>query len=110
MAQTRAEGRVVDWKDQGFGFITPDDGTRDVFFHISDVEAGPVTKNARVSYGVTITDKGQRAVQVRTLLAPPQEPQELEADVLSADALWAELEPTFRAAVIAVARDHNWLE
>ncbi len=48
---------------KGFGFITPSDGSKDVFVHISAVErAGMSTLNEgqRVSYEV-ITERGKQA-------------------------------------------------
>ena len=48
---------------KGFGFITPSDGGKDVFVHISAVErAGMSTLNEgqRVSYEV-ITERGKQA-------------------------------------------------
>ena len=48
---------------KGFGFITPSDGGKDVFVHISAVErAGMSTLNdgQRVSYEV-ITERGKQA-------------------------------------------------
>ena len=48
---------------KGFGFITPADGSKDVFVHISAVErAGMSTLNEgqRVSYEV-ITERGKQA-------------------------------------------------
>ena len=40
---------------KGFGFIAPDDGTRDVFVHISAVERaglGTLNENQKVSFDV----------------------------------------------------------
>ena len=48
---------------KGFGFITPSDGSKDVFVHISAVErAGMSTLNEgqRVSYEV-VTERGKQA-------------------------------------------------
>ena len=48
---------------KGFGFITPSDGSKDVFVHISAVErAGMSTLNEgqRVSYEV-MTERGKQA-------------------------------------------------
>jgi CspA family cold shock protein len=48
---------------KGFGFITPTDGSKDVFVHISAVErAGMSTLNEgqRVSYDI-ITERGKQA-------------------------------------------------
>jgi CspA family cold shock protein len=48
---------------KGFGFITPSDGSRDVFVHVSAVErAGMSTLNEgqRVSYEV-VTERGKQA-------------------------------------------------
>ena len=49
--------------EKGFGFITPTDGSRDVFVHISAVErAGMSTLNEgqRVSYDI-VTERGKQA-------------------------------------------------
>lgn len=48
---------------KGFGFITPSDGSRDVFVHISAVErAGmrTLSEGQRVSYDV-VTERGKQA-------------------------------------------------
>jgi CspA family cold shock protein len=59
-----ATGTVKFFNNQkGFGFITPSDGSRDVFVHISAVErAGMSTLNEgqRVSYDV-VTERGKQA-------------------------------------------------
>ena len=56
--------------DRGYGFIAPDDGTPDVFFHQSAVEADgfrSLQDNQRVEYTVTQGAKGPRAGQVRPI-------------------------------------------
>jgi CspA family cold shock protein len=59
-----ATGTVKFFNTQkGFGFITPNDGSRDVFVHISAVErAGMSTLNEgqRVSYEI-VTERGKQA-------------------------------------------------
>lgn len=48
---------------KGFGFIEPESGDKDVFVHISAVEAaglGTLTEGQRVSYEV-ITERGKLA-------------------------------------------------
>jgi CspA family cold shock protein len=59
-----ATGTVKFFNTQkGFGFITPSDGSRDVFVHISAVErAGMSSLNEgqRVTYDV-ITERGKQA-------------------------------------------------
>ena len=59
-----ATGTVKFFNTQkGFGFITPSDGSRDVFVHISAVErAGMSTLNEgqRVSYEI-VTERGKQA-------------------------------------------------
>ncbi len=66
-----AQGTVKRFNaDKGYGFITPDDGTPDVFVHHSAIEAGgyrSLEDNQRVEYTVTQGDKGPRAEQVRPI-------------------------------------------
>lgn len=59
-----ATGTVKFFNTQkGFGFITPSDGSRDVFVHISAVERAGMTtlsEGQRVTYDV-ITERGKQA-------------------------------------------------
>lgn len=61
---TMATGTVKFFNTQkGFGFITPSDGSRDVFVHISAVErAGMTTLNEgqRLTYEI-VTERGKQA-------------------------------------------------
>jgi CspA family cold shock protein len=59
-----ATGTVKFFNTQkGFGFITPGDGSRDVFVHISAVERSGMTtlnEGQRVTYDV-VTERGKQA-------------------------------------------------
>jgi cold shock protein len=47
---------------KGFGFIQPDDGSKDVFVHISAVErstVGRLNENDRVSFDIEKGDNGK---------------------------------------------------
>jgi cold shock protein len=61
---TMATGTVKFFNTQkGFGFITPSDGSRDVFVHISAVERSGMTtlnEGQRLTYDV-VTERGKQA-------------------------------------------------
>jgi len=53
---------------KGFGFITPDDGGKDLFAHFSEIQdAGFKTlkENQRVTFDVTTGPKGPQATKIR---------------------------------------------
>ncbi len=54
--------------DKNFGFITPEDGSKDVFFHASGLSEGVDFSQLRVgdkaSFDVEQSDKGPRAINV----------------------------------------------
>jgi cold shock protein len=62
-------GQVVKWfsDDKGFGFITPDEGGRDLFVHFSGINGDgyrSLAEGAKVSYEEENGDKGPKAVNV----------------------------------------------
>ncbi|MCG5214656.1 cold-shock protein [Streptosporangium sp. KLBMP 9127] len=63
---------IVKWfnADKGFGFITPDDGTADLFVHFSAIDASgyrSLQENQRVEFTAGQGAKGPQAEQVRPL-------------------------------------------
>ena len=63
---------TVKWfsDDKGFGFITPDEGGRDLFVHFSGISGDgfrSLTEGAKVSYEEESGDKGPKAVNVAIL-------------------------------------------
>ena len=49
---------------KGFGFITPDDGGKDVFVHVNGLDGSSISEGDKVSYDVEEGKKGMNAVNV----------------------------------------------
>ena len=49
---------------KGYGFITPDDGSKDVFVHQNGL-TDEITEGDKVSYDVEETPKGLNAINVK---------------------------------------------
>ncbi len=63
---------IVKWfnGDKGYGFITPDDGTPDVFAHFSAIQSSgyrSLEENQKVEFDVTEGQKGPQAENIRPL-------------------------------------------
>jgi CspA family cold shock protein len=63
---------TVKWfnDDKGFGFITPEDGSKDLFVHHSGISAEgfrSLSEGAKVSFDAEPGDKGPKAVNVKPL-------------------------------------------
>ena len=63
---------TVKWfsDEKGFGFITPDDGGKDLFVHFQGIAGDgfrTLAEGAKVSFDAEAGDKGPKAVNVQTL-------------------------------------------
>src|ERR1700748_3595564 len=70
---------TVKWfsDEKGFGFITPDEGSRDLFVHHTSIQADgyrSLAEGAKVSYEEEAGPKGPKAINVQRIclaLSPP---------------------------------------
>ena len=66
-----ATGTVKWFSDEkGFGFITPDEGSKDLFVHHTSIDADgyrSLAEGAKVEYESEQGDKGPKAINVRVL-------------------------------------------
>jgi CspA family cold shock protein len=63
---------IVKWfnEGKGFGFIAPEDGSKDLFAHVSQIQgtgAKVLTENQRVEFDVTQGQKGPQASNIRVV-------------------------------------------
>ena len=61
---------TIKWfnKEKGFGFITPDEGGRDVYIHISNIsDPNQISNGQRVDYELGVGRKGPEATGVKAI-------------------------------------------
>lgn len=72
------KGKIARVTDRGFGFITPDEGGEDVFFHAKDlveVEFNDLKEGDTVTFDIEEGQKGPAAANVALVTdAPASEP------------------------------------
>ncbi|WP_454045203.1 cold-shock protein [Chryseobacterium sp. Marseille-Q8038] len=60
------EGTVKFFNEaKGFGFITPADGSKDIFVHSSGLNTRVIRENDKVAFDIQKSDKGLNAVNVK---------------------------------------------
>lgn len=71
---TQQRGTITTWKnDKGFGFITPDHGGQQVFFHVSDLSTNQARPGEQMKVSFTLRyDQHQRPRATNIRLTQPQ--------------------------------------
>ncbi|MCL1973145.1 MAG: cold-shock protein [Endomicrobia bacterium] len=66
-----AKGKVKWFNDQkGFGFITPDDGSADLFAHFQEIQSDgfkSLAEGQEVEFEVSSSEKGPKATKIRKI-------------------------------------------
>lgn len=61
------KGTIARLTDRGFGFITPEDGSKDVFFHARELKGvayNDLKEGEAVTFDVITTERGPAATNV----------------------------------------------
>lgn len=64
------EGTIARLTDKGFGFIKPDDGSKDLFFHSNDLtnaQFNDLREGDKVSFSISSGDKGPKATEIKKI-------------------------------------------
>lgn len=68
-----SNGKVKTFNEsKGFGFITPDEGGKDLFAHFSEIQSTgfkTLKENDKVSYDVISGPKGDRATNIKLIVS-----------------------------------------
>lgn len=81
-------GTIIRKRDEGYGFIKPDEGDKDVFFHASAVGEGTFddfNEGDAVMFDVEDGPKGPAAANVTKAAAAPAEEAAPETDIPAAE-------------------------
>ena len=66
-----AKGKVKWFNDQkGYGFVTPEDGSKDLFVHYQEIQGDDfktLAEGQEVEFDIVESEKGPKAVKVRKL-------------------------------------------
>jgi CspA family cold shock protein len=88
---------TVKWfsAEKGYGFITPEDGSRDVFVHFSGIVGEghrSLDEGQRVSFNAEEGEKGPRAVDVKPAEGEAEAPEAAEGEAEAPEAAEGEAE------------------
>ena len=62
------KGTVKFFNDsKNFGFIQPEDGSKDLFVHKNDIIAGPIRDGDAVEFDAEDAERGRKAVNVKKI-------------------------------------------
>lgn len=66
-----SKGKIKWFNDQkGYGFVTPEDGSQDLFVHYQDIQGEgfkTLAEGQEVEYEVTESQKGPKAINIRKI-------------------------------------------